>query len=249
MEGTRKTSRGNTGSYAAQIARIKAQLGKGYKGVISQSFLRAEEPTVDGEGNYSFNFRTAKGGGTTTERLLKENDAFIAMGARFFIAIRDSAVPSAFVKQYYPNAFIFEDEAALAAPGTFRTEHLEALYNAGTLNYFKGDTTYLPAMSLTDFRFVGQTQQTSATNKTSTELPGNGLVKLARPITMQGIDVGDWGLNIPSANNLKLQYTVGATGHATKTVVMGLELHGILVSGGAKIMTVIAAKKSAPAAE
>lgn len=243
MEGT-KTGRMRTASFASAIARVKKELGPNYKGVISQSFLRAEEYLTDGEGNYTFNFRAAKNG-QPTERLLKENDAFVALGYSLTLAVKDSTTPSAFVKQYYVNKFVFETETGLAAPGTFIADHLEAIFNAGSLSYQKGDTTYLPALPLSQNRFVGQTQQTTANNATSTEHNGNGVVSLARSIKMQGIDVGDWGMFIPSANALKLQYTTGATGHATKKVVAILELHGILVSGGAKILT--AASKPASA--
>ena len=107
----------------------------------------------------------------------------------------------------------------------------------------KGDTTYLPALPLDSARFVPQTQQSALTNKSSTEQDGSGIIKLERPFNLIGTDLGDMLLNVPAAGNLKIQYSTVANVTTTpKKVIAILQLNGILVSGGNKIVSGAAAE-------
>jgi len=222
-----------------------AKTGQKFTGVISQSFIRAEVELQDANGNYTFDLRNAKGTKAITELLLKENDMFKVYDINFALGVKDSTNPAAYVPQTYPNGLIFEDEAGLTTPGAFRTLHLEAIYNGGYLGYKKGDTTYLPALSLRPARFVSQTQQSSATNKSSTEQNHGGHIPLARPFTIIGTDVGDLTMTIPGAATLKIQYNATATGHATSKVIAIVQLEGLLISGGNKISTAASAAVAA----
>ncbi|MEO5892266.1 MAG: hypothetical protein ABIQ31_18610 [Ferruginibacter sp.] len=224
-------------NFSKEVAFLKGKMPSGFKGVISQSYLRAEVDTVDGTPQFEFDFRSAKGIKQLTERLLNENDLFRVLAIRFRIGVRLLSNPAIWVPQSYPNNFVFDTETDDATAGTFDAAHLEALYN-GYLNYKKGDTTYLPALSLEGARFVSQTQQTSAANKSSTEHNDGGIIKVERPFNLMGTDLGNLTLNIPAASNLKIQFsTVANITTVPKKIVLMCQLDGILVSGGNKIVT------------
>lgn len=219
-----------------EVSFLKAKvLGLNYQGVISESALRAETETTDGTGTYTFDFKASKGTKVPQERLLADNDLFRVLGVRFFLLSRTTANRAIAVPQTFPNAIIFDDETNDSPAGTFVTEHLEAFYNAGYLTYKKGDTTYLPYLPLKDARFVAQTQQSSAANKSSTEMVAPGMIVLSRPFHISGIDQGELSIVVPDAAALKIQYSTAA--NAGKRIVLGVELLGILVSGGSKIAT------------
>lgn len=223
-----------------RILNIKTVLDKIKAGlpantVVALHSLRADVDLIDGNGTYDFDFRKAKGNQKATEILLNENDAFVAVGVRFGLAVRDTTLECVHVVQSYPNKIIFEDETTATPSGTFNPDHLEAIYNAGFLSYKKGDTTWIPRLSLDNSRFVGQTQQSSAANKSSTEFFESGVQPLEQPLKFQGTDLGELKLNIPAASLLKLQYTTAA--HSGKKVIAVCKLFGVLISGGNKIAT------------
>lgn len=222
-----------TNKFSKEVAFLKSKM-PGFKGIISPSFLRAEVELTDATGNFEFDFRNAKGVKQLTEQLLKENDLFRVMEVHFAIASRLIALPSIRVPQQYPNQVVFDSEANDSPAGTFDATHLEALFN-GNLSYKKGDTIYLSALALNGSRFVPQTQQSALTNASSTEQEGSGIIALERPFSLSGSDTGNLNLNIPAASGLKIQYST--TANAGKKVIAILQLNGILVSGGSKIMT------------
>jgi hypothetical protein len=195
--------------------------------LVNKGFLRADVELVDGQGEYEFNFKAAKSAVRVGEKLLKDNDLFSALFLKFFLAAYDPANPNVLVKQTYPNVIIFP------AAGTFLPEHLEAFYANGELSYEKGTGKYMEGVQLAEARFVGQTQQTGAANKTSTEHGVGGIITLPNPIDIQGTDPGVFKVNIPNPTAaLKLQFSTGSL-----KVIAILEAHGALVSGGNKIST------------
>ena len=225
-------------NFQKEIDGVKRQLGVTYKGVVSQSFLRAETETIDGNGTYIFDFKASKGTRVLTERLLADNDQFRVLGVRFFLLSALIANPTISVPQTYPNPVVFNDETDDAPAGTMVTEHLEAFYNAGYLTYKKGDTTFLPALPLRDARFVSQTQQSALTNKSSTELVAPGIITLNRPFSIMGVDQGELSVNVPAPALLKIQYSTVANVTTTpKKIKLVMMLDGILFSGGSKIST------------
>ena len=228
-------------NFDKEMAALKSRLGASYRGVMSEGTLRAEVDLVDATGAYAFDFRSAKGIKQLTETLLKENDLFRVLGLRFNLAVRKATVPTAYVPQSFPNKFVFATETADAPAGTFDADHLEAIYNAGSIQYKKGDTVFLPSLALRDSRFVSQTQQTTAANKSSTEYYKSGVLPLARPFNLIGTDLGETVLNIPGAQNLKLQYSTLAnvTANGLKIIAI-VTLEGILCSGGNKIASGVA---------
>lgn len=221
-------------NFNQEVAKVKNKIGA-YSGVTSESFLRAEELTIDGQGTYTFDFKQSKGNKKVTEQLLNENDLFRVLGIRFFMLSAVTTNPVIAVPQTYPNVNIFTTETADSPAGTFDAAHLEAFYNAGYLSYKKGDTTYIKALSLRDSRFVSQTQQSSATNKSSTELASPGMLVLSQPFNIIGTDLGELSINVPSPANLKIQYSTSA--NAGKRIYLAVQLEGILFSGGNKIST------------
>lgn len=223
-------------NFEKEMAALRSRLGAGYKGVMSESILRAEVDLIDATGVYNFAFQNAKGIKQLTEVLLKENDLFRVLGLRFNLAVRRASVPTAYVPQVSANKFLFATETADSPAGTFDSDHLEAIYNCGFIAYKKGDTVFLPQLSLRDARFVAQTQQTSAANKSSVEQYKAGVVPLQRPFNLIGTDLGEVSLNIPGAQNLKLQYSTVAnlTTNGLRIIAI-ITLEGILASGGNKI--------------
>lgn len=228
-------------NFEKEMTALRSRLGAGYQGVMSESILRAEVDLTDATGVYRFDFRNAKGNQQLTEVLLRENDLFRSLGLRFNLAVRKNAVPTAYVPQTFPNKTVFATETADSPAGTFDGDHLEAIYNAGFIQYKKGDTVYLPTLSLRDSRFVSQTQQSTAANKSSTEQFQSGVLPLQRPFNLIGTDLGETTLNIPGAQNLKLQYsTVANLTTAGLKIIAIITLHGILASGGNKISSGVA---------
>lgn len=225
-----------------EVAYVKQNIvGPNYKGVISESSLRAELPTIDGTGTYLFDFKASKGNKAPQERLLADNDLFRVLGFRFFMLNRLTSNKAIAVPQYCPNETVFNTETDDSPAGAFDTAHLEAFYNAGFMQYKKGDTTYAPYLPLKDCRFASQTQQSSATNKSSTEITAPGMIVLSRPFHIQGIDQGELSIVVPDAAALKIQYSTVANVTTTpRQVILGVELLGILFSGGSKIATAAA---------
>lgn len=207
------------------------KLGPAFPGVISERNLRAIATLKDATGVYEFDFRTAKGAQNVMERLLNDNDAFRIGAVRITLAVQDAALPSILVKQTYPNKIIFEDEVTAVPAGTFTPDHLEAVFNS-TLSYLKGNTTYIDGMELEGCRQVGDTQQSSAANKSS-NWAANGELELARPFTVIGSNIGKFKIEIPEAQALKLQYSTAA--HAGKKVILILDLIGAIAIGGSEI--------------
>lgn len=214
-------------NFDKEVGLLQQKLGPQYKGVISESGLVAVTALLDGQGTYRFDFKASKGNQVPQERLLADNDMFRVLGIEFFIQDRTIANKSIAVRQYYPNETVMVGGAG----DTFVAAHLEAFYSCGYVTYKKGDTTHLPYLPLIGARFASQTQQSAAGNKSSTEHNIPGLIELKRPFNILGIDQGELTVNVPDAANLKLKYS----NKAAAEVVIGIALHGILVSGGSKV--------------
>lgn len=200
--------------------------------VISKSKLRAEVKAVAQKGTLNFNFKANKPGPSETELpyLLADNDKFVTQFYKFGMAERNTATGIYSVIQRYPNPIVFADGAG----GAMNLEHLEFVWAHGYLQLKKGDQVYIPSLPLDESRFVGQTQQTAATNKTSTEQGNGGVILLAEAVEYAGPDAGKTDLILPNSNALTgLQYT----NQAGKEIIFILEAYGALISGGAQIAT------------
>lgn len=219
------------------MAKLMAKLRTEFPGkVLSKTLLRAEAELVNQQSQHVFDFKKNKSNPTSTEApyLLQDNNRFVVLFYKFFLGVKDSTNPAIYVKQTFPNVIAFPADGA---GGAFDPQQLEAFYNAGYLTYKKGDSVYMPALGLHEARFVGQTQQSATTNKTSTEHGEAGVINIPEPMDLIGTDAGEFYTNLPSANLLTgLQYTNGGT----KKVVAILEAHGVLVSGGNKISAGVA---------
>ena len=212
-------------------AKLKQKFGESFQGQITQSYLRMENDTVDGQGSYIYDIRSAKGNATATEFLLNENDSFHASYVALFLGVRPAANPAAAVLQTYPNQVVFADETAANPAGTFDPNHLEAFYN-GRMQLKVGDTTFIPGLDLRNSRHVPNNQQTSASTKSQQDAK-NGLISLHPPFTLSGKDNNELSIIIPAANGLKVQYTTAA--HAGLRVFSCLYLIGYRITGGARV--------------
>lgn len=131
---------------------------KKYPGqIISPDFLRIEQELKNTTGSYVFPIETTSGQGIM-ERKLDRNDLFVVTGLMIALLAEADATPGAGVLQTYPNQIVFP-----AAAG-FNPDHLEAIYN-GKLSLKIQSKVNIEGMSMQHFRYVPETQQSAATNK------------------------------------------------------------------------------------
>jgi hypothetical protein len=133
--------------------------------VLSQSFLRFEQPLVIGQTQFVFpilNNQTSSGQSIrATEKRLNLQDAMYVSEIAVYIAKASSATDASFVLKTYPSPVTFATGAA--SLGTF--------YN-GQLQIAVNNRTIVTGMDLTRFLQAPQTQLTAATNSPIDEFDG-----------------------------------------------------------------------------
>lgn len=137
---------------------IYNSLVKKYPGqIISPDYLRIEQDLTNTKGSYVFPIETTSGQGLL-ERKLDRNDIFVITSLGIFLLAEVDTTPGAGVLQTYPNQTVFP-----AAAG-FNPDHLEAIYN-GKLSLKVQSKMNIEGMSMLHFRYVPETQQSAAGNK------------------------------------------------------------------------------------
>jgi hypothetical protein len=131
----------------------------------SPGFLRVEQELKNSTGTYRFAIDT-QSGGQATELKLDRNDLFVVTDLAFYLLREDATKLGAQVLQTYPNETEF---AAVAGPPAFTPGHLEAIYN-GKFSLKIQSKVNIEAMSMHHFRYVPETQQSAATNKSMLSL-------------------------------------------------------------------------------
>jgi hypothetical protein len=125
--------------------------------ILSQSFLRFEQPLNNSSTNFTFpilNNQTSGGiAQRPTEKRLNLQDAFYCSEIAVYLAKATSATDVSFQLETYPNSVIFTTGATA----------LGAFYN-GQLQIAVNNRTIVPGMDIMRFKQVPQTQLTAATN-------------------------------------------------------------------------------------
>lgn len=199
-----------------RIAGLQPFRGK----IITESYLRVEQPMVNGQNNYNFDIQKTSGS-SNTENKLDLNDAFVMTKIGMFLTYNVSTTPYIGVLQTYPNNEYFTLAGVTPA-------HMEAFYN-GNYKITVGQTVFLNALDTRRFRYVGTAQQSSPTTK-SEQHEDSGLSFLARQIILQGQGNNQIVLNVPS---FAAQAIVTTAANTTTQVVF--YARGFLVTGGSQL--------------
>jgi hypothetical protein len=172
--------------------------------IIGESYLQMEQVLING--NTTIEFDPAKNVNTDrrTESKLDRNDVFVATHMGLFLAAnsldatgKTKGVP---VFQTYPNVQHFP---AVVGPPAFEPANLEAIYN-GKLTVKINNKEESPLIDARRFRYVPQTQQSSATNFSMFKLD-MALVALTPTINLFGNKENKITLLLPSATNIAAQ--------------------------------------------
>ena len=134
----------------------------GADAVPSPGFLRVEQELKNSTGTYRFPIDT-QSGAQATEQKLDRNDLFVVTDLAFYLLMEDSTKLGLAIPQTYPN------EVAFAAVAGFTPGHLEAIYN-GKFSLKIQSKVNIEAMSMHHFRYVPETQQSAAANKSEFSL-------------------------------------------------------------------------------
>jgi hypothetical protein len=129
----------------------------GADAVPSPGFLRVEQELKNSTGTYRFPIDT-QSGSQPTELKLDRNDLFVVTDLAIYLLSEDGTKLGLAVPQTYPNEQVFT-----AAAG-FTPGHLEAIYN-GKYSLKIQSKVNIEAMSMHHFRYVPETQQSGAANK------------------------------------------------------------------------------------
>jgi len=125
--------------------------------ILSQSYLRFEQPLNNSSTNFTFPILINQNSGgnsqRATEKRLTLQDAFYCSEIAVYLAKAASAADVAFSLETYPNSVVFATGAA----------SLGAFYN-GQLQIAVNNRTIVPGMDIMRFKQVPQTQLTAATN-------------------------------------------------------------------------------------
>lgn len=126
-------------------------------GVLTQSYLRLEQPIVVGQTLIQFPVLNNQSGGgnaiRATEKRLNQQDSFFVTNAAFYITKAASATATALLLNTYPNAITYPTGAA-------------QLYNIydGYCQISINQSVIGPGFDMLNFLQIPQTQLTGATN-------------------------------------------------------------------------------------
>ena len=145
------------GGMSTKDAQIEAD-----NAVLSQSYLRLEQPLTNSASNFTFpilvNATQNNNATRATEVRLAQQDSFFCSNISFYIALAASATDTAFRLQTFPNVNIFPTGAA----GLETVSPLNTLYN-GFMQIIINKSVIVPNYPLSNFLQVPQTQRVSTT--------------------------------------------------------------------------------------
>lgn len=174
-------------------AQIQAAQNEADNAVLSQSYLRLEQPLVASQNLVKFPLLINAAGAApvrTTEVRLNQQDAFFCSSIGIYIAVATSATVTNFALQTYPNPVTFATGGALPAP-------LNTFYN-GFLKITINKSVIVPNYPMTNFYQIPQTQLTAATNSPNTEIDFS-IVSLWEPtINFIGTKQSDLTIEMPT---------------------------------------------------
>ena len=187
--------------------------------VKSFSHLRIENRLVNIKATYNFPILLT-GSEVETEVKLDKNDLFVCTRLAMFIYERDNSTKNGGTQplQTYPNASYF------TAGTNFVVKDLETVYN-GSLSFKKGTTVIGERFSTRPFRFVGDTQQSSATNK-SNHYADSGMIPMTPVMKLPGREAFSIDAVFTPSSNINWQSDA-----ANKDCMLVLMPFGFLVKG------------------
>lgn len=167
--------------------------------VLSQSYLRLEQPITTNNSVITFPVLSNQSSGVTgtaqraSEIRLDQQDAFFVSNIAVYIALAASATATTFFPQTYPNPSIFSTGGAI----TGGSQPLMSFYN-GFLKLTVNKSVIIPQYPLLNFYYIPQTQLTAATNSPETQFDPN-IVSLWEPnINLIGSKANNFSINMPN---------------------------------------------------
>jgi len=188
-------------------------------GIPSPSYLRIEQTLNNTKSRYDFNLK-AIGGEAVTEVKLDRNDLFVVSDIAVYLLCQTDAKIGKDVLQSYANKVIF------AAANGFDPDDLETIYN-GFFTLKIGSTVNIEKMSMQNFRFVPQTQQSSTSNKSQYTLI-EASFKLGSLLYLYGTMDINATIEIPTFNGIQI---AAVTSGITNKIVF--HPYGYLAKGAA----------------
>ncbi|NVO11717.1 MAG: hypothetical protein HXX16_17280 [Bacteroidales bacterium] len=128
--------------------------------LVAPATIRTEVLLKKGQQGYSFSL-IEDTGSSITEKKLARTDRFKVTELGMFIFVRNPSMIGHEVLHTYPNSVAFA-----AIENALNPLHLEALYN-GFWSYTVDQVVFITGRDLKKFRYVSETQQTDANNKSS----------------------------------------------------------------------------------
>lgn len=199
--------------------------------VISAHQLRVEAPISNNANTYELKILEDTQAGIKTEIRLNKNDMMYVTGIGLALynrkAINDPSASTETIEplQTYPNQTYFA-ASVLHVPG-----HLEVFYK-GDLSLKIGNTVFIPKLSTDKFKYVPQTQQSAATNKS--QYTNDDLIKeLASHYRIKGTDQIEFNLNVKTIAGLLAAADTTTSPNTENRVVLLLD--GFLVKNGANL--------------
>ncbi len=215
---TTDTSNRGRAIYRSVEAYLTKEFGKDHGYIISPGFLRAEQTLSNSKGKYSFDLKK-NGNEIATEVKLDRNDLFVVEKLGLYLSLQDSTTIGKEVLQSYPNNTVFTSTALVPAD-------LEVIYN-GFSSLKIGNRVNIENLSNQVFRYVPETQQSSATTKSNTSLD-DATYKPAPLIMLHGTMDIVYTVEFPTFATIAITTSVANT--TTKLVLMPF---GFLVKGAA----------------
>lgn len=197
--------------------------------VIAEHQIRAERIIDNQTNKYDFKVLEDTSSNNKVETRINKNDLMYVTGIGLFIYNRKGTNdPNASTEaveplQTYPN------ESYFAASAGHVPAHLEFIYK-GSLFLQVGDTVFIPGLHTDKFKYVPQTQQSSATNK-SQYRNQDAIVELAQHYKIYGSDTVDLSLNVKTFAAIKAAADPAVANTENRVVLI---LDGFVVRNGAQ---------------
>jgi hypothetical protein len=164
--------------------------------VMSQSYLRVEQPLVETTTQFKFPILVNQGTQRLTEQRLNLQDCFYVSEMGVYLSPASSATSIAMPLYTYPNSVAFPNGGA----------GVDAPYYAFYTGSYKltiNGSVIITALDLDRFQMIPQTQQTAATNSPITERYGSGNLSaqcVSEPnVLFVGSKKNDIEINLPVA--------------------------------------------------
>lgn len=181
------------GGMSLQDATAEAQ-----NAVLSQSYLRLEQPIVASNSILFFPILNNQSGGANaivrpTEVRLAQQDSFFCSNIAVYIAKAASAADVAYFPNTYPNPVVFPLGGLLTGGGS----PLQTLYN-GFMKITINKSVIIPAYPVDNFLQIPQTQLTAAANSPESQLDMSEVSLWEPNINFVGTKSSDIQITMPA---------------------------------------------------